>query len=34
MQWSRSEVIPERGEIVIEESVIEGTSPKLKVGDG
>ncbi len=34
MQWSRSEVIPERGEIVIEESVVEGNSPKLKVGDG
>ncbi len=30
----RSEVIPERGELIIEDSTVEGDVPKLKVGDG
>lgn len=30
----RSEIIPERGEIIIEESAVEGDAPNLKVGDG
>lgn len=34
LQWSRSEVIPEKGEIIIIDPVLEGDVPRLKVGDG